>query len=103
DDKDNVYLDIAYEHGSIWDDDSYLDHFIFKYNKDGGLLAEIDRSTPLQKLFEKPKAKILANYETNGYYVEGFKKIRVTSDGNIYWMASFKDKGIKIFKYSQTK
>ena len=102
DKEGNVYLDVAFSYGSIWDDDSYLDHFIWKYNKKGNLIVEIDRSLPLQKLFEeKSKQTILSNSKTNGYYTDRFKEFRVSDNGDIYWLASLKGKGLKIFKYSK--
>ncbi len=102
DKEGNIYLDVAFSYGSIWDDDSYLDHFIWKYNRKGNLIAEIDRSLLLQELFkEKSKQIILSNSKTNGYYTDRFKEFRVSSNGDVYWLASLKGKGLKIFKYSK--
>lgn len=104
DDEGNIYLDIGYEYGSIWDNDSYIDHFIWKYNKKGRLIMEIDRSIPLQKLFKKPKEEILTvESGYNGYYTQEFKRMRITNSGDIYWMTTFENEGLKIFKYSQVK
>lgn len=104
DEEGNVYLDIGYGHGSIWDDDSYVDHFIWKYNKNGELITEIDRSIPLQELFKKPKSKILTvESGCNGYYTRQFRRTRITNSEEIYWMTTFENEGLKIFKYSQIK
>jgi len=104
DKEGNIYLDVGFEFGSIWDDNSYIDHFIWKYNIDGKLLTEIDRSIPLQELFEKQKNEILTvKSGFNGYYASGPINTKVSAKEDIYWMASFGNKGLIIFKYSKTE
>ena len=102
-DKGNIYLDVAFEHGSIWDEDSYLDHFIWKYSKEGKLIAKVDRSILLRELFKDQKQIILSKSGTNGHYADYFINSRVNSEGNIYWLTTFKNEGLKIFKYSKIK
>jgi len=104
DGEGNIYLSIGYEYGSIWDDDYYIDDFFWKYNEGGEFLSEIDQNMPLQKLFKKPKEEILiVKSGYNGYYAREFRRIRITNNENIYWMATFESEGLKIFKYSQVE
>ena len=98
----NIYLSIGYEYGSIWDDDYYIDDFFWKYNKNGELLMKIDQNILLQELFKKSKTEILTvKSGYNGYYTREFRRTRITNREDIYWMAIFKNEGLKIFKYSQ--
>jgi len=101
-DEDNIYLNVAFEHGNM-DDGYYFDEFIWKYNKNGKLIAKIDRDIFVNNLSQESRIEILSNPETNGAYTREFRKIRITDIENIYLMLPFKEKGIQIFKYSKTE
>ncbi len=101
-DKNNIYLNVAFEHGNI-NDGYYFDEFIWKYNKNGKLLAKIDRDIFVKNLSQELRIKILSNSETNGAYAREFRKIRIINTEEIYLMLPFKEKGVQVFKYSKTE
>lgn len=99
DDKDNVYLNIGYK-DPIKTEEGSSDEFIWKYSKDGKLLAEIDLFSPFRKFFKDDELLAIPRIYS---YARQFKGDRITSDGDIYYMFNFKGNGIMIFKYSKIK
>ena len=96
-DKENIYLDVAFEHGSM-DEGFYFDDVIWKYSKEKGLLAKIDILEPFKKMYNITDNKFLPNYS---YTWAPIVNERVVVKEDIYRMFTFKNEGLKIFKYSK--
>lgn len=99
DDKDNVYLNIGYK-DPIKTEEGSSDEFVWKYNKNGNLLTEIDLFIPLKKYFKDSELLAVPRIYQ---YARQFRYIRITSNGDIYCMFNFEGRGIMIFKYSKVK
>ena len=97
DKEGNIYLSIGYR-DSVKMKEGNSDKFIFKYNKNGILLTEIDLFSPLRKFFKDDELFIIPRIYL---YANDFKYFRVSDNKDIYWMATFENEGLKIFKYSQ--
>ncbi|MCK5465947.1 hypothetical protein KAI56_00400 [Candidatus Parcubacteria bacterium] len=99
DDKKSIYLTVGFLE-PITENGFNSDSFIWKYDKDGNLLMKINRFVPLKNSFEDDELlAIPAIY----LYSDNFISFRVNGKGDVYWLATFKNKGLKIFKYSKIK
>jgi len=98
-DKENIYLNVAFEHGST-NEGFYFDEFIWKYNRNGNLLSQIDILEPLRKMYNVTDNKFIPEY----FYISApLVEARVDTGGNFYYVTTFKNEGLKIFKYSKIK
>lgn len=96
----NVYLNVGFREPIKTEEGFYSDEFIWKYNREGKILAKINLFNPLGEFSSKIN---LLDIPRIYLYADDFISLRVTSKGDIYWMTSFKNEGLKIFKYSKVK
>ena len=99
DEKKNIYLNVAFEHRDE-NDGYYFDEFIWKYNKKGDMVSNIDVLSFLRKKHNVNDNKLLPDYS---YAWAPINYVRVDNIGNIYYMFTFKNEGLEIFKYSKVK
>lgn len=95
--KGNIYLNVGYK-DSIETKEGISDEFVFKYDKNGILLAEFDLFVPLRKFFSDDEILAIPRLYL---YANDFINVRIDNKGEMYRLYSFKDKGIMIFKYSK--
>jgi len=86
--NNSFYLDVCYN-------DNYNEE-IHKYNKEGRLLAIVG----INKFLKMKAGEI--NKESN-IYASYFKNFRVDKNDNVYYMFTFKNEGLKVFKYSKVE
>lgn len=98
-DENNIYLNIGYK-DFIETKEGISDEFVFKYDKKGTLLAKFDLFVPLRKFFSDDEILAIPKLYL---YANDFINVRISKNGEMHRMFSFKDKGIMIFKYSKTE
>ena len=76
----------------------YFDDFVWKYNKNGSLLTKFDLMMPLRESYNITDNKFLPDFS---YAWAPLTNKRINFKGNVYRMFTFKNEGLKIFKYSK--
>ena len=71
-----------------------------KYTKSGELLVGVDIFEPLRKIYNVTDNKILPNYF---YTYPPLSSIRVSHEGSVYYMFTFENEGLRLFKYSKVE
>ena len=93
DEKNNIYLKSLL--GPL-----ISEMYFEKYTKSGELLANVDILEPLRKIYNVIDNKIIPNYF---YTYPPLSSTIVSYKENVYYMFTFKNEGLKIFKYSKVE